>query len=164
MYAHAKADVPILGAVEVDLVGVGEQLLVTIRHGKVAGDPAAFGQRVPVYRHLLGVHPGDEWRRGIQSEQLLHRRGNERRVGDDFPASLRVLGKALHTESQRIHHRVQTGKYEKEAQADGLLIGKGIGWFDVEHLTEHVVSGDTAALLDEVGEVHEEFERLLHAL
>ena len=47
MHAHAKAHVPILGAVEVDLVGVGEHSLVAIRHRQVTGDPTALRQRVP---------------------------------------------------------------------------------------------------------------------
>ena len=64
---------------------------------------------------------------------------------------------------RRIHHRVQTGEDEQEAQTDGLLIGERIGWLDAQHLTQHVVARGSAALLDELAEVHEEFERLLHA-
>ena len=83
-----------------------------------------FVNRAAVELDVRGGDPGHRGHRGLPPQELLDGRRDDRRVVDDPPTLVGVLGQVGDEALEGVGHRVQPGQDEQEADADDLVHGQ----------------------------------------
>ena len=160
--AGPEGQVPVVGPVIDEVVGVGEGVRIPIGRRPRQRYLGAGRQRNPADDRVAGHRAGEVLDRGLQPQRLLDGGKAQLRLGDDRRPDLRLVGQPEQQGADRPHRRLVPRHRHQEGDAEQLVLGQRPAVeLQLHDAGQHVVAGVVPPVLQRLEQIAEQLQGLL---
>src|SRR5918995_233719 len=154
MDAVTEGHVRVLGAADVEALGIVERLGIAVGRVHEGEDPLAFADRLAAHLEVGGGDTREGARGAVVAQPFLDRAARHRRRGEQAFPLLAILHRIEEAVADEVGRRLVAGKQEQDTSADDLVGRQRVAVVACQHeLADHVTGRLGCACFDQAAEI-----------